>query len=90
MRAAGPSRRRFPVPRPRSSRHPFNAYTHRASRARSSADIVQAVLKEAGKFASDVLAPLNRVGDEEAADFDSTIPRFDPSRPSQASKRCVS
>src|SRR5260370_12029456 len=28
------------------------------------ADITAAVLEEAGKFASDVLAPLNRVGDE--------------------------
>jgi acyl-CoA dehydrogenase len=28
------------------------------------ADITAAVLEEAGRFASDVLAPLNRVGDE--------------------------
>jgi len=27
-------------------------------------DLIDAVLEEAGKFASDVLAPLNRIGDE--------------------------
>jgi alkylation response protein AidB-like acyl-CoA dehydrogenase len=33
-------------------------------------DITQAVLEEAGKFASDVLAPLNRVGDEHGIKLD--------------------
>ena len=33
-------------------------------------DITAAVLEEAGKFASDVLAPLNRVGDEHGIKLD--------------------
>src|SRR5712671_1592950 len=35
------------------------------------ADITAAVLEEAGKFASDVLAPLNRVGDENGIKLDA-------------------
>jgi butyryl-CoA dehydrogenase len=35
------------------------------------ADIVAAVLEEAGKFASDVLAPLNKVGDEHGIKLDN-------------------
>jgi acyl-CoA dehydrogenase len=35
------------------------------------ADIAAAVLEEAGKFATDVLAPLNRVGDEHGIKLDS-------------------
>ena len=35
------------------------------------ADIVAAVLEEAGKFASDVLAPLNAIGDEHGIKLDS-------------------
>ena len=32
-------------------------------------DLLEAVLEEAGKFASDVIAPLNRVGDQQGARF---------------------
>jgi len=35
------------------------------------ADITAAVLEEAGKFASDVLAPLNRVGDQHGIKLDA-------------------
>ena len=35
------------------------------------ADITAAVLEEAGQFASDVLAPLNRVGDEHGIKLDA-------------------
>ncbi|MFG9891781.1 acyl-CoA dehydrogenase, partial [Pseudomonas aeruginosa] len=34
-------------------------------------DITAAVLEEAGKFASDVLAPLNKVGDEHGIKLDN-------------------
>src|ERR1700704_514272 len=34
-------------------------------------DVTAAVLEEAGKFASDVLAPLNRVGDENGIKLDA-------------------
>src|SRR5207247_11326229 len=33
-------------------------------------DVVEAVLTEAGKFATDILAPLNVIGDREGARFD--------------------
>src|SRR5262249_56370710 len=33
------------------------------------ADVVEAVLAEAGKFATDILAPLNVIGDREGARF---------------------
>src|SRR5579872_6462717 len=33
------------------------------------ADVVDAVLEEAGKFATDILAPLNRIGDVHGAQF---------------------
>src|ERR671935_864616 len=36
------------------------------------ADITAAVLEEAGKFAADVLAPLNRVGDEHGIKLDAS------------------
>jgi len=35
-------------------------------------DITAAVLEEAGKFAGDVLAPLNRVGDNMASSLGTT------------------
>ena len=40
-------------------------------------DLLEAVLEEAGKFASDVIAPLNRIGDQQGAlfkDGDVTMP----------------
>ena len=40
-----------------------------ASRATSPKDVVDAVLEEAGRFATDVIAPLNRVGDQHGTPF---------------------
>ncbi len=39
--------------------------------AEMDADLIQQVLEESGKFVSEVVAPLNRVGDEVGAKFDS-------------------
>ena len=41
-------------------------------------DITSAVLEEAGKFAGDVLAPLNTVGDEQPSFDQRTDELFDP------------
>ena len=49
-------------------------------------DITAAVLEEAGKFASDVLAPLNRVGDEHGIKLDNGTVTTSPGWP-EAYKR---
>src|SRR5258707_7034082 len=45
------------------------------------ADITAAVLEEAGKFASDVLAPLNKVGDEHGIKLEAGKVTTAPRRP---------
>ncbi|MEE9209243.1 MAG: acyl-CoA dehydrogenase N-terminal domain-containing protein, partial [Kiloniellales bacterium] len=41
-------------------------------------DLIDAVLGEAGKLASEVLAPLNRVGDRERLTFENGVVRMPP------------
>jgi hypothetical protein len=41
-----------------------------------SADLVKSVLEEAGKFAGEKVAPLNRVGDREGTKFENGVVRM--------------
>ena len=42
------------------------------------AELVEALLNEAGKLSSEVLAPLNRIGDEQGASFENGVVRAAP------------
>jgi acyl-CoA dehydrogenase len=47
-----------------------------AAHAELSPDLVKSVLAEAGKFADEALAPLNRLGDQEGARFENGVVRM--------------
>ncbi len=49
----------------------FNGHTALPGFESHSRDVIEAVLEQASRFASDIVAPLNRSGDEEGAHFDA-------------------
>ena len=51
----------------------FEALTALPGFEHATRDVVEAVLEQAGRFASEVIAPLNRPGDEEGARFDKGV-----------------
>ena len=60
------------------------AFSGMPKHAEVDADTVNAILEEGGKFASEVLFPLNRVGDQEGCQLDKST---HGSRSPQVSKR---